>query len=302
MNIIDIRCFGHVEICVNETVCECGLSGQTGNLIAALAVMGGEPIERAELASNLWPHLPESRARGALNTELWRLRQLLDRLGVPAQSVIESSKNELQFSPQPPHTVDITQFIKLTKNIKNIESQPINLEKLRDLEFAASLYRGEFHHGHYDDWCLIRRNSFESRYFLLLSVLMQKNEALQHFSKAIHYADKMLGIDPLMESGYRCLMRCQFALGNKATSLRQFNLCKETLRRELGVSPSSKTENLYRQILTIPDQEAPTSVAPMPLKGDVISAEAADHICSAIKDLDEARSWLVSVNKKLRSN
>lgn len=302
MNVINIRCFGHIEICVNGTRCECGLSGQTGNLIAALAVMNGQPIERSELANQLWPQLPEVRARGALSTELWRVRQLLKRLGFSTRSVILASKNELRFTPKSPHTVDIIQFIDLTKNLRSIGSQSISLEQLRALEFAATLYRGEFHHGYNEDWCLIRRHSFESRYLALLGVLMPANEALYRWSQAIHYADKMLSFDPLMESAYRCLMRCQFALGNKATSLLQFNLCKDTLRRELGVSPSSKTENLYRKILMTPDHEALASMPPLSLNNDVISAAAVDYIGSAIKDLDEARSRLVSISEKLRSN
>ena len=51
------------------------------------------------------------------------------------------------------------------------------------------------------------------------------------------------------ESGYRCLMLALAAQGNQAEALRVYSGLCDTLRDELGVSPSADTRSVYEQLV-----------------------------------------------------
>jgi DNA-binding SARP family transcriptional activator len=58
----------------------------------------------------------------------------------------------------------------------------------------------------------------------------------------------ILAQNPYQEVAHRGLMRCYYRLGDRSAAIRQYQVCAKTLREELGVSPMSETEELYRQI------------------------------------------------------
>lgn len=300
MDVLYIRCFGHIEININSKLCESRMSRQTGNLLAALSVVNGRPIDRSELANQLWPYLPEQRARSALSTELWRLRQLLTKLGFAESACLRSTKHEIEIDIDTPHHIDISEFLQLTHNLVEQNPETTSVEQLTPFEKAAALYRGEFHEGNLEDWCLIQRQSLEFRYLALLEYLMRANECCCRWLRSIDYANRILCFDPLMESAYRCRMRGHMAHGNKAASIQQYLRCKDQLSHELGVSPSAATEALYRQIIVSSTSSLQPPANSQPVHHPSISAEAIIEIGSAISDLDHARSGLVSISDKLR--
>jgi TolB-like protein len=58
----------------------------------------------------------------------------------------------------------------------------------------------------------------------------------------------MLTIDPLQEAAYRALMAHHAARKQIGLALKQYQTCKETLRKVLGVDPSAETERLFERI------------------------------------------------------
>ena len=61
-------------------------------------------------------------------------------------------------------------------------------------------------------------------------------------------ADAALSIDPAFEEGWRARMRVLVARGDRAGALREYERCREALRRELSVAPAPATEILRREI------------------------------------------------------
>ena len=57
-----------------------------------------------------------------------------------------------------------------------------------------------------------------------------------------------MGISPANEDAHRALMRAYALSGSRDGAVRQYQACREALRRELDVEPSAETDALYREI------------------------------------------------------
>jgi SARP family transcriptional regulator, regulator of embCAB operon len=67
-------------------------------------------------------------------------------------------------------------------------------------------------------------------------------------------ARSLIGAAPYRESGYRLLMETHAESGNAAEALRIYNDLRVLLREELGVTPGTSTQSLYREILASCDE------------------------------------------------
>jgi len=65
---------------------------------------------------------------------------------------------------------------------------------------------------------------------------------------ALECSRKTLDLDDCYEDAQRQMMHSYCALGQRGLALRQYQICCETLDRELGVAPMSETTSLYEQI------------------------------------------------------
>ena len=66
---------------------------------------------------------------------------------------------------------------------------------------------------------------------------------------ATRAARQLMQLAPLRESGYRILMQALAAQGNLAEGLRVYEQLCESLRDQLGVSPSPATRAIYEQLV-----------------------------------------------------
>src|SRR5262249_40683382 len=76
----------------------------------------------------------------------------------------------------------------------------------------------------------------------------------------IQFGHRLLARDRLRESVYRALMRLHLRKGERTEALKLYAACRTALNEDLGVAPDSKTEGLYRDIVT--DRLSPSSNAP----------------------------------------
>ena len=73
---------------------------------------------------------------------------------------------------------------------------------------------------------------------------------LEHISgaEAVVAANRLIALDPLREASHRALMRVYAAQGQREQAVRQYQICRDILRRELNVEPSGQTTALHREI------------------------------------------------------
>jgi len=229
---LEIRLLGNVQILEGDRFLPPFPTQRSRELFASLAARPNHPHSRITLAGNLWPEKTEEKARASLNTELWRVRQVLGN----ADSILDQTRDTVNLKILP-EQVDIHQFRALVKRG--------HASALRE---AVSLYRGEFLEGCYADWCLIERETLADQFRAALEGLLRHSESRGELNEAISFAKKLHSLDPLREEMHRALMRLYAALGDRPAALAQYHACKAILNRELNVEPMPETEALSIKI------------------------------------------------------
>ena len=62
-------------------------------------------------------------------------------------------------------------------------------------------------------------------------------------------ANRLLTLDPIHEATHRNLMTLHLRAGRKEGAIQQYDLCAETLRCELDISPDGETKALHEAIV-----------------------------------------------------
>src|SRR5262249_7366693 len=132
-----------------------------------------------------------------------------------------------------------------------------------DLCRAAALYAGDLLDGFgildqaFEDWLRFERQRLRDGAANVFKNLL----AYEKGASAIATAQRLLALDPLQEEGHRALMRLHAEGGEIGLAIRQYDVCRELLKRELAVPPSAETEHLHRELRKrFSIQAAPPSV------------------------------------------
>jgi DNA-binding SARP family transcriptional activator len=197
--------------------------------VVAFIALHERPLRRGHVSGSLWPDVPESRASASLRSALWRIQTR-----VP---LIATCGDQLA----------IGERVWVDLHVASASAQAVAASKLLDLpEPARSLLSLDLLPGWYDDWVLIERERFRQ---LRLRALEARCELLAHagrFGEALEAGLEALATDPLRESAHRALVRVHLAEGNVVEARRQYRLCEELLREELGVAPSAWMRDLVQ--------------------------------------------------------
>jgi DNA-binding SARP family transcriptional activator len=229
---LDILLLGSVQVFEGDRLLPPFPTQRSRELFAALAIRPNYPHSRAVLAGWLWPEKSEDKARASLNTELWRVRQVLG----DADRNLEMSRDSIALNIRP-EQVDVLSFRGLIKH-----GDAPSLKK------ATELYRGDFMDGCYADWCLLEREQLRDLWQGALEGLLRHHESRGELAEAISFAKRLHMLDPLREEIHRNLMRLYAALGDRPAALAQYQHCRAVLQHELGVSPMPETESLFVRI------------------------------------------------------
>jgi len=145
---------------------------------------------------------------------------------------------------------DVAQFERAYRQVEDVAGEAIDPATAARIEAAVELYRGDLLEGWYQEWVLFERERLERMYLALVDKLISHCAAHGRYEAGIGYGMRALRHDPARERTHRRLMRLHHLAGNRSEALHQYALCVETLRRELDVTPSERTNEVYRRILT----------------------------------------------------
>ncbi len=225
------------------------ISGRCGSLLAYLALGRGRYFSRAELLGTLWPERMASMTAGSFNTALWRLRRIVECPPFQHGELIASDRRgAIGLNGSQEIWLDIEEF---ERRIASGLSRPIEQlgdADVEDLRTGVALYKSDILMELTDDWALREREKHRRHYLNALWRLMQLCAIRREYGEAIRYAQSILDCDALREDVHRELMQLFVLSGQRAQALRQFETCREMLRRELAIQPMRETLGLYRQI------------------------------------------------------
>jgi TolB-like protein/Tfp pilus assembly protein PilF len=240
-NVVRIRILGGMEFKSATGVPLRLPTRKTSLLLAALVLAEGKSLSRQVLTEAFWPDRGEAQARSSLRQALAAIRRVLG----DAESTIHIG-GDLESVELVAHSTDIDVW--LFKQL--IESEvPGHLVK------AADLYTGDVLAGiatpePLDQWFAPHQRAYRREALLLVERLSQfrahNPERVDTACQAL--AERLLATDPTTEEAHRALMRLYHQQGRLNAAVRQFESCKEALRRELDVEPEAQTQQLITSL------------------------------------------------------
>jgi len=207
---------------------------KTALLLAYLA-LHPEVHFREELAALLWGEAKQEAARVSLRQELSALRRVL------GEDALDANRQIVQLNPRLGLWVDV---LELQQKLNSVTGSP------QEWQAAVALYQGDLLPDFYEDWVLSERRLVKRQYIAGLLKLVQYHRAQSHYTQAVQMAQRILEIEPIDERAHQHLMVCFTATGDRAAALRQYEMCVNILRDELGVVPAPETQALYRRLQT----------------------------------------------------
>ncbi len=234
-----IALLGGLEIAGGEITARASLTRKTRALVAYLALQGARGQSREKLAELLWGNSAEEQARANLRQALSTLRKALNGDEV-AYLVADGDQISLAGRDI---DLDVAKFEWLVA-----EATPDALKR------AVALYKGDLLDGFslkeesFEAWARAERERLRHLASDALTKLIAHCDEVGDTERCVETAARLLTLDPLREAAHRILMRAYAAQGRQASALKQFEACRDILKRELGVEPEPETVALYRDI------------------------------------------------------
>jgi DNA-binding SARP family transcriptional activator len=250
MGILQVALFGGVRITHNNWRTEVVVTREIRALLAYFLLQRHRMHSREILAGIFWGEQNQQKARGSLNTAIWKLKKALEPQGIPAGTYLKNTHSgEVGFNQESRHWLDVEVFEEKFNRILTCPFQTVREIHIGDLEKALSLYKGELLEGFYNDWALRERERLRAMYLKSLNYLLQYYGFHGAYEQAIAYGHQILDLDPLREEIHREMMRLFMENGQRTLAIRQYQICHSTLAKEFGISPIEDTQVIYAQIL-----------------------------------------------------
>lgn len=204
-------------------------------LLAILALAPHRETTRDRLTGLLWSDRGEEQARSSLRQALVALRK--DLSGLDADPLVLNG-DRVGLAPEL-LTIDVVEFL-----TEVASTDPAGLCR------AAELYAGPLLDGlnvadnGFDEWLREARSDLASQAMKVLTMLAETLDG----ADLVAAAEKLVALDPLREASHATLMQAHIAQGQTALAIRQYESCKQILKRELGVEPGAVLRDLRRSL------------------------------------------------------
>jgi LuxR family maltose regulon positive regulatory protein len=207
-------------------------------LLQALTAFGGTEVSAGVLIDALWPDSEGDAAYHALESALYRLRQLFGARDLVRMEGGKASLNRDQL------WVDMWEF---EEELQRPHDPGANgIERIGRLR---RIYQGHFlQHETEKPWVLKARQDLRDRLLRAIRDAARECEHARRWEDAATLYRSAIEIDSLNEGLYRGLMLCHQELGDHSEALQAYRRCRELLTRFLGILPNAKTQALYHSV------------------------------------------------------
>jgi LuxR family maltose regulon positive regulatory protein len=207
-------------------------------LLQALVALGGIEVSAGALIDALWPDSEGDAAYHALESALYRLRQLLGARDAVRMEGGKVSLNRDQL------WVDMWAFEEELRRPHDPDADGI--ERIGRLR---RLYQGHFlQHETDKPWVLKARQDLRDSLLRAIRDAARECEHARRWEDAATLYRSAIELDSLNEGLYRGLMLCHQQLGDHSEALQIYRRCRELLTRFLGIPPNAKTQALYHSV------------------------------------------------------
>ncbi len=245
-----VRLLGGFEVWHGDRKLEGFESQKVRALFAYLASHRDRVFSREHLADLLWPERDPEAARHVLRQAIYNLRSALPASSGTAQLVVSDSQG-VQLNPLADLWIDVASFEEALRRGKERGSLDPH-----QLSVAAQLYRGDFLAGFYvknsegfEEWLVTEQERLREAAIDGLRTLIDVYARRGEDRIGIHFARRLMAVEPLSEEVCRDLMRMCVRAGRRSLALAEYERLHKRLRSELSVEPLRETRELYQSIL-----------------------------------------------------
>ncbi|HEX4962856.1 MAG TPA: BTAD domain-containing putative transcriptional regulator [Thermoanaerobaculia bacterium] len=265
MSKIRVRLLGGFEVWAGDRQVTGFESQKVRALLAYLACHRHRAFSRDHLAGLLWPEREPETARHALRQAIYNLRSSLPE---GTDDLVASRNLEIGLSPEADCWLDVEAFEESLR--RGIEREAVDPHHL---SAAAQLYRGEFLAGFFvkdsppfEEWLVTQQAHLREAAVEVLQRLIESYRRRGEYRFGVHYARRLVAIDPLSEEAHRTLMRLFALSGQRSRALAHYEELASLLRHELGVAPLEETRLLHDSILAEAlEEKVATASEPEPI-------------------------------------
>jgi DNA-binding SARP family transcriptional activator/predicted ATPase len=275
--------------------------GKLKALLVYLCVEHYQPSTRSRLAGMLWPDQSQSGAQDSLRQAISRLRaEMKDRDRQPALFVVE--RDTIQLNPKADFVCDLFQFQEYIKQAsahhhRSLLSCLVCASLYKD---AARLIRGDFLEDFYlsdsdlfENWITTLRERIRLLELDVLGNLAQIYDRQGDHHEVLNYSERLIAIDPYNETAYQLIMKSLARSGQRNQAVKVYKNLEQILESDLGISPSTDTVDLFKQIKT-------ESEPPDPSHHEVLGLPAPlTPLVGREVELTELGIWLSDPDRRL---
>lgn len=230
-----LRLFGTPALVYDDVPHRLGVPAKALALLGLVAAQPGKALDRAQIASALYPDEAEADARTAARRQLHVLTKALP------EGAFVLTKNTVKLSEL--LATDVAAFLR-------------DAQTREALAQTVALRTSEYCAGVFDDALDAVRSTLDRRYAHLLQRLAERESAEGNAATAARLLEQLVALDPLDESRVRELMEMRFAQGDRSGALRDYQALVQRLRSELDVEPERETAALFQRMLFSADAMA----------------------------------------------
>jgi predicted ATPase/DNA-binding SARP family transcriptional activator len=246
--VVDVRCrielFGELRVTQGDQVHTRFRTHKSAALLAYLALYLHQTHSRERLLEVFWPDMTVEAGRDNLSTTLSQLRRQLEPTGVPAKSILIADHQQVRLNAEAVST-DVAEFDQTIRMARRDDETEV---RLRQLQRAVELYKGELLPGNYEDWAVREQSRCQAAYLEVLRLLVADLEESDDLAGALAAAQRMVEADPYEEEAYQMQMRLYVRQQHPAAALEVYQRLKNLFKKEMGVPPSPETQTLAEQV------------------------------------------------------
>jgi len=204
----------------------------TFRLFAFLLLVSHDRMDRAIVASSLWPDCPEDVARTNLRRHIAYLEHALDAIGCGIRIAREGSRISLE--PPSAITTDVDDFL--------------NAADAGRLNDALSLYRDDLGIRVQDEWIAREREQLRHRRVEILHAYIEQLRMQGETEFALRWARELRGVEPWSEESLRTVMHLRRETGDRIGALQEYRDFSSAVAAAFDAKASQETQSLYQEI------------------------------------------------------
>ena len=247
---LQVNMFGAFSFSVEDEVLleDEGKSRKLWNLLAYLIANRNRKLSPTDLPDILCNDGRSEDPAKAVKNLVYRLRNLLLDSQLPKLEYISQTGGIYKWNNQIKIKLDVDQFLNLYKEARNPEiSSQEAIDKYLE---AISLYKGRFlPRLAYEEWTATLRVYYHRIFTNCIKecadLLIEKN----NYRPMVEICEKAISLDPYDEDAYIIYLKSLNLLNMDKQALKAYEDITERLYSELGVNPSEKLKQLYREVL-----------------------------------------------------